>query len=328
MKLDMAEIDKYINLANGDMTSICHRGANIQSTNEVTRYPIIPCRIRGTRDEADDADYEVADTILRALRNGTLENPNDPRDEETIVNVITTICEARCVAPRLRIEEQNELVKCLAFHEGWNKNGPKALERKQKFESAFASIQEAFELKQARNYGMGFGSASKTNDVLVVWKPKGSRDIYLYMFIERNYQQKVVPHTTGREVFGRASASNGCLPSMLPETQSCARILEEDLLRFIQMESDNAERWSDKNKSITSNRPLQQKHIYLNLDVFAELPAIKDRFKTKGIQLAWKKASGKSPNALGNIVRLSEITWEGTLPKSCICVMGATILEE
>ena len=89
--------------------------------------------------------------------------------------------------------------------ESWNENGKKTEERKQKFTKTFASITEAFDLKQPYTYGSSYGSIPSNKDVLIVWKPKGSRVIYLYTFIKRDYAEKVVPTTTGLEVFCRPS---------------------------------------------------------------------------------------------------------------------------
>ena len=197
--LNISELDRYIELVKGNIKSIPLRASNIERCRETTRYSIIPCRIVDDK----DGDYEIADTILQSLENGTFENPNDARDEVNIRTIIKTICEARQIASKHRTPEQKQLAESFKYHVRWNETGKKSEERKQQFNKTFASITEAFELKQARNFGTSYGSISSNKDVLIVWKPKGSRVIYLYTFIKRDYVEKVVPTTTGLEVFCR-----------------------------------------------------------------------------------------------------------------------------
>ncbi len=293
LKLNMAEVDRYIAMCQGQQT-IPHRATNIKRGQESVRTPIIPCRIRRTASECADASVNIADDILDALSEGRFENPNDPTITPKIEEIVRTVC--------IRARTTSRADSHIVLH----KSG-------QRFESAFPLVKEAFSQKQSRTFGSGYGSSTKTEDELIVFQKKD--EMFVYMFIEQGDQ--FIPPTTQREVFCNKllAPSDGHLPSIIPESQCSSSILEDCLWTSIELASSNHEFiWADKNNKILSNRTQKhEKYIYLNADVFADLPIIQEKFKAKGIKLSWKKTKGATPSSLGTIVRLSEISWEGTI---------------
>ena len=181
LSLDWREIDRYIELFNGNESSIPHSAMNIKPCNK-TRSVTIPCRFRIRH---ADADYEIADALRESIQNGTFENPNPYHIEQRMTPIILELCHAR----RFKSAKSKQFT----LHLG----GP-LVQNRQKFDDAFASIQRAFELKQANTYGPGFGAPSKDEDQLIVWNPEHSEYVYVYMFIEND---TYVPTTTGKEIF-------------------------------------------------------------------------------------------------------------------------------
>ena len=181
--LDWSEIDLYIELFNGDEYSIPQSAMNIKPCKN-TRSVTIPCRFRITQ---ADADYEIADALRESIMNGTFENPNPYDIRQRMTPIILELCHARRV--------KSAKSKQFTLH-----RGGAHLQNRQNFNDAFASIQRAFELKQANTYGPGYGAPSKEEDQLIVWNPvhNSSGYVYVYMFIEN---ENYVPTTTGKEIF-------------------------------------------------------------------------------------------------------------------------------
>jgi hypothetical protein len=304
LKLNMAEVDRYIALCQGEQ-SIPLRATNIKRGQETERSVIIPCRIRVTPSQRADASHNIADDILDSLSGGRFENPNSPILAPKIEEIVREIC--------TRARTTSRADSRIVLH----KSG-------RRFDTAFPLVKEAFTQKQARTFGSGYGSSTKTEDELIIFQKKD--EMFVFMFMEQN--EEFIPQTTQREVFCNKllTPTDGHLPSIIPETQCSSSILEDCLWASIELASSNHEFvWADKNNKILSNRTQKhEKYIYLNADVFANLPTIQEKFKAKGITLSWKKTKGSTPTSLGNIVRLSEISWEGSI--AARSTVGAAML--
>jgi len=183
LNLDWREIDRYIELFNGNESSIPHSAMNIKACKN-TRSVTMPCRFRI---QQADADYEIADALKEAIMNDTFENPNPFHIKERMTPIMLELCDAR--------RAKSAKSKQFTVHRGGER-----LENRQKFDDAFKAIQEAFELNQATTYGSGYGSPSKEEDQLIVWNPESNPSgyVYVYMFIEN---ENYVPTTTGKEIF-------------------------------------------------------------------------------------------------------------------------------
>jgi hypothetical protein len=306
LKLNMTEVDRFIDLCQGQ-ESIPYRATNIKRGQETVRIPIIPCRIKRTASEQEDASVNIADDILAALSEGKFENPNSPTIAPMINKIVNDVCE--------RAKGVSRTDSHIVLH----KSG-------KGFDRAIVLVKEAFEQGKSRTFGSGYGSSTKSEDELIVFQNKD--ELFVFMFIQSTEQ--FIPPTTEREVFCKTPLIpyDGHLPSIIPDTQSSISILEECLWASIELASSNHEFvWADKNNKILSNRPQKhEKYIHLDANVFAELPSIQQKFKTKGITLSWKKTKGSTPSSLGTTVRLSEISWEGTVVAARFS-MGAAILQ-
>ena len=184
LNLDWCEIDRYIDLFNGNESSIPHKAMNLKPCKK-RRVPMIPCKIDV---HEDDPDHEISDTILTAYEEGKIQNPNHSKYDAMFK--IITICEAR--RAKNKTPEQKKLAKQFIFKHSAREP------QKQKFKDTFDSIEQAFELKQARAYGSGYGSSLVKEDQLFVWQSNQRGPIYMYMFIDTDNH---VPNTTGREIF-------------------------------------------------------------------------------------------------------------------------------
>ena len=184
LNLDWREIDRYIDLFNGNEYSIPHSAMNIKPCKN-TRSVTIPCRFRIRH---ADADYEIADALRESIQNGTFENPNPYDIRQRMTPIILELCHARRVK-----SAKSKQFKQFTGERLEPQNRPT-------FDAAFDSIQRAFELKQANTYGSNYGSTSKEEDQLIVWNPvhNPSGYVYVYMFIENETN---VPTTTGKEIF-------------------------------------------------------------------------------------------------------------------------------
>ena len=182
--LNWSEIDLYIDLFNGNESSIPHFAMNIKPCKN-TRSVTIPCRFRITQ---ADADYEIADALRESIMNGTFENPNPYDIRQRMTPIILELCHARRVK-----SEKSKQFKQFTGERLEPQNRPT-------FDAAFDSIQRAFELNQSNTYGSNYGSTSKEEDQLIVWNPvhNPSGYVYVYMFIENETN---VPTTTGKEIF-------------------------------------------------------------------------------------------------------------------------------
>ena len=308
LKLNMTEVDRYIALCQGEV-SIPLRATNIKRVQESPRTPTIPCRIRLTSSERTDASHNIADDILSALSDGRFENPNSLNIVPKIQKIVETIC--------TRARATSRADSRIVLHKGGRR-----------FASTFDLVKEAFSQKQAKTFGSGYGSSTVKEYELIVFQKKD--EIFIYMFIEQD--ERIIPPTTQREVFCNKplTPSDGHLPSIVPETQFSSFILENCIWASIELASSNYEFvWADKNNKILSNRTqTREKYIYLNADVFAELPSIQEKLKAKGVKLSWKKTKGTTPSSLGTIVRLSEISWEGRLTARTTTTIGAMMVSD
>ena len=110
-----------------------------------------------------------------------------------------------------------------------------------------------------------------------------------------------IPETTRREVFCRASEFmyGGFEINVNGNTRLSPRMLESELKKFIQLSREH-----DSAKKITKNGSYNC--IKLAPNVFAELAGIKERLQADGVELAWKKKTGRKDPV---DVCLSEISW-------------------
>jgi hypothetical protein len=191
-KLNEKEIDNYIACFNGDFTCIPEYATNIKKQKISVRRVTIPCRVK-----CESATNDVATDILGSLTNGKLENHNDPTLTDSIVRLIQTLCAAREKPAATRNPAEKVLVKnYFRFHECNTTNE----RQKQKHSVAFARIQHAFTAKEEQSYGSDYGVASTEQESLIAWRPRGTTDIYFYMFIDR-HEERPVPVTSGKEIF-------------------------------------------------------------------------------------------------------------------------------
>jgi hypothetical protein len=192
--LDFREIDDYIALWDGDVKCIPRLAANMKRGNTSSLLPIIPCRIRV---DTSDPDFEIADTILNSLDDGSFENPNTGDDTAKILQSIRAICEARRTRPSLRTEGQKILTKQCKVITSGNSD----------FTDKFDFIKDAFQEKEKKQFGSVWGTTSRNNVLIIV---QGRSELYVYMSIVSN-DQLPAPSTNKREVF--------CKPTLQPDEE-------------------------------------------------------------------------------------------------------------
>jgi hypothetical protein len=192
--LDFREIDDYIALWDGDVKCIPRLAANMKRGNTSSLLPIIPCRIRV---DTSDPDFEIADTILNSLDDGSFENPNTGDDTAKILQSIRAICEARRTRPSLRTEGQKTLTKQCKVITSGNSD----------FADKFDFIKDAFHEKEKKQFGSVWGTTSRNNVLIIV---QGRSELYVYMSIVFN-DQLPAPSTNKREVF--------CKPTLQPDEE-------------------------------------------------------------------------------------------------------------
>jgi len=182
--LDFREIEDYIALWGGDAKCIPRLAANMKRGNTSSILPIIPCRIRV---DTSDPDFEIADTVLNSLDDGSFENLNTGDETAKIIENIRAICDARRTRPSLRTEGQKTLSKqCKVINS-----------EKSNFTEKFEILKDAFQDKERKQLGSEWGTTSRNNVLIIV---QGRGEVFLYMSIVSN-DQLLAPSTNKREVF-------------------------------------------------------------------------------------------------------------------------------
>ena len=304
--LVMDELHRFVDMHNGIETTP-FSGANIISTRVKTRTSIIPIRFART-DEA-----EMANDVLMALREGRLENHNNNRYIEPIIQ---RICNAKLQPMDMRNEEQTEDVKHFKLHQ----NGTRRLPVRESIrQETLECIRIAYRTKTSlTEFGSGYGASDKMDEVVI---HQDSQYNYIIMYVPYDTEiVKQVPHTSRREVFCRETIKpeyrglGGFTCKIKEETRTDAKVLERTLNTCSSFAKNYGGDFEEYPNKITNNGG---DCILLTEEVFAQLETIASKFKEKGVILAWKKRGGRKPAGCDD-VRLTEISWSFTritLPK-------------
>ena len=297
--LNWEEIDKFIDLYNGDVESIPCKAMNVKKSR--TLVPCIPIKItlgEHAADETTNPWEEICPNVLTART-----------ANELIVEVDWNA--------NTRIEEMRTLIKKRCFEANQNKAaGPLFLTHKDKARWG-KNIKKAYTKKKAvasfdedGRGGCGAGSA----DQIVVWKYS---DTVWYITMQLP-KEKIVPITTRKEVFCKSPepyVNGGFKMDVSGNTRFSARLLEAELVKFIQLSREHV-----TDKKITKNGSF--KYIQLTPKVFKELHAIQERLRLDGVELSWKKKVKDCTD-----ICLSEISWISDATSEARGVSEATVSE-
>ena len=289
------EIDRFIRLSNGDFLSIPCKAQNIKPEVIKTRWAIIPLRL--IKEDEDSDEKYISDSI------GLIESHNTPEDNETINAIILKHCLAKHKAPKDRTSEERISAKHCVLH----KSG-------KEFKERLAEVKEAFSSKTRKcEFGSGLG-VSATNDEIVIWESNKYFYITAQIELKDGDPRKIhVPKTNKREVFCRDTevpryGNPLCSVVIKDNTRTDSDALARVLDNCSSLTASGF--WNDEDfvdpQKICSNG---SKCFLVTPDVFTDLTTtIYQRFKTKGIELSWKKVKGRTPAGCEDI-RLSEIAW-------------------
>ena len=292
-RYNRSEIRKFIQMSEGEDVVPC-KGMNVRKKVHHDLSPCIPIKVTRTECVHGDRVWEdICPNILAARAPGDLvfhENDADPfwRGNTRVPEMRQRIKEVMFEARRATLAGEAR-GSALLVHKNKARWG--------------AQIKHAWERKKdERNFevdgrgGCGAGGA----DQVVVWEYSDTQ-LYITMQFAAESGDESVPETTGREVFCRASEFmyGGFEINVSGNTRLIPSMLESELRKFIQLSREH-----DSAKKITKNGSYNC--IKLAPNVFAELAGIKERLQEDGVELAWKKKTGKKDP---RDVCLSEISW-------------------
>lgn len=292
-RYNISEIRKFIQMSEGEDV-VPSNGMNVRKKVHHDLTPCIPLKVTRTDCVHGDRVWEdICPNILAARAPGDLvfhENDADPfwRGNTRVPEMRQRIKEVMFETRRATLAGE-AIGSTLLVHKNKARWG--------------AQINHAWERKKdERNFevdgrgGCGAGGA----DQVVVWEYSDTQ-LYITMQFAAEPDNESVPETTGREVFCRASEFmyGGFEINVSGNTRLIPSMLESELRKFIQLSREH-----DSAKKITKNGSYNC--IKLAPNVFAELAGIKERLQEDGVELAWKKKTGKKDP---RDVCLSEISW-------------------
>ncbi len=292
-RYNRSEIRKFIRMSEGEDVVPC-KGMNVRKKVHHDLTPCIPLKV--TRSDCVHGDRVWEDICPNIL---TARVPSDivfhENDTEPFWRGNTRVPEMRRRIKEVMFEAQRATLageargSALVVHRNKARWG--------------AQIKHAYAGKiPERNFevdgrgGCGAGGA----DQVAVWE-YSDHQIYITMQFAAESDDESVPETTRREVFCRASEFmyGGFEINVNGNTRLSSSMLESELRKFIQLSREH-----DSAKKITKNGSYNC--IKLAPIVFAELAGIKERLQADGVELAWKKKTGKKDP---RDVCLSEISW-------------------
>lgn len=170
VNLNWTEIDKYKICFYENDKCIPEYAQNIHGQHMVSCMATVPFYVSGQSSSRD-----VAIEILEALDKGTLVNPNEG-DKTGMELLIRTLCEVRKKTERSA--EEKEMAKT-QFH--LHMSGAT-------FDDTFQKVKDSFTLKKQDMYGQGYGRTTNDKDEIVVFRKKGTKDIYFYLLLNQAEQ--------------------------------------------------------------------------------------------------------------------------------------------
>jgi hypothetical protein len=254
-------------------------------------------------------EAEMAHDILLALRDGRMENHNNNRYIEPLIQ---KICLAKMQLPERMTEEERIDADNFKFHA--NEPDKRRLAHREALrQEALNAIRYAFETN-SRSFvlGPGYGASGKRDEVVV---HQDRTYNYIIVYVPYDTEPVVqVPHTTRREVFCRETSrpeykgSGGFVCKIKESTRTDAKELRITLNTCTSYARNFGENFEEYPNKITNNGT---DCIRLTEEVFAQLESIASNLRANGVVLAWKKKGGRKPVGCDD-VRLSEISWTFT----------------
>ena len=293
------EIDRFIEMFDGDLTSLPEKAMNMGKKHRLLE-PCIPIKIKRNEQRATTRDKkhlwnDIFPGITATTNVSDLKFHEDDSDRFWNGN------------SREHVRIMRNRIKELSVFSAKGPNDSHMFlvhgtrikpEKQEAWFVTIAGVRTAFETRIPEStYG---GTGAGCDGQLVVWYT--DMDLYITMQFPKKVEA-TVSFTTRREVFCQKSGhTNGGFGLNASEkTRTCAKELESTLERFIDISLEHV-----SSKKITSNGVY--KCIHLIPAVYKELSAIKTRQDKKGIEVNWKLAPGRKPN--NTDIRLSEITWD------------------
>ena len=270
INIDPKEINKFIELYEGDLSSIPTKAMNVVPPK--TRTPIQPIRISLGDDPEASLSRHVLDTPW--------EHQNDQRTMLVAQPIIFKIAAAANKMPSDRTTEEKEFAKHWKLHESGAT-----------YNAAIPLVEEAWRThKKQCEFGSGAG-ASATTDEVIVWKTE--RYLYLTMQVVID----TVPQTNNREIFGQKPITGNAQFPFPSTTRTDAAELERVLFAMVETSRELGVPILNSNGG---------EHIVLKPEVFAHLEILKRTWTHT--TLSYKKVGKKGPTGFTD-VRLSMITW-------------------
>ena len=297
-RYNRSEIRKFIQMSEGEEVVPC-KGMNVRKKVHHDLTPCIPIKV--THNDGVHRDRVWEDICPNIL---TARVPSDivfhENDTEPFWRGNTRVPEMRQRIKEVMFEAQRATIAGEAI-------GSKLLVHRNQARWG-AQIKLAWKKKKdERNFAVdGIGGCGAGGvDQVVVWDcsdPESNETVlYITMQFPSVSGEEDIPETTRREVFCRASEFmyGGFEINVNGNTRLSPRMLESELKKFIQLSREH-----DSAKKITKNGSYNC--IKLAPNVFAELAGIKERLQADGVELAWKKKTGRKDPV---DVCLSEISW-------------------
>ena len=292
--LNWKEIDKFINLYNGDVESIPCKAMNVRK-KQGDRVPTIPLKIKLSEDRVEKTrlweDICGRDMQFHERDDDPFWNGNPANYVREIRRVIKTKCFEAYNGQRDEHFRVHGTQKAL---------DPKTLK----------NIKDAYATKTFKcNFASAGAGACATEDEIVVWYTPTT----LYITMQIKLEGAIVPETTLKEVFCKSPepyVNGGFKMDVSGNTRFSARLLEAELVKFIQLSREHV-----TDKKITKNGSF--KYIQLTPKVFKELHAIQERLRLDGVELSWKKKVKDCTDiCLSEISWISEATSEATVSEA------------
>jgi len=170
VNLNWTEIDKYKICFYEDDRCIPEFAQNIHGQHAVSCMATIPFYVSGK-----SATSNVSSEILEALDNGTLVNPNEG-DKPSMELLIRTLCEARKKTERSAAEQEISKTQFHVHMSGLT------------FDDTFQRVKDSFASKKSDMYGQGYGRTTPDKDEIVIFRKKGTKDIYFYLLLNQAEQ--------------------------------------------------------------------------------------------------------------------------------------------
>lgn len=182
-QLNVSEIEKFIDLYDGDLTSIPSKAMNV-CKNEDTRCPIIPIRVKKI-DFPTGPPLRHVDRIKHCVKqcmfSGKMKHNNTLDDMEKVMKIMgkAMVTDMHVQLHVYHPDKQGDIYKRAIF-------GVK---------DTIVGVKDAFKRKIATaKFGVGAG-ASDTEDEVILYETE--KYVYVVMQIEK----RIVPFTTGNEIF-------------------------------------------------------------------------------------------------------------------------------